>query len=127
MRLDPKELPPWMGRLDRFLGNLSYPMYLCHWGVGIGVTLLVPGLSRANVVVFLIAFPLVNVVSYLIWTYVEHPLQSWKRPSRILPAVAGAGSIHPAHPLAASGPAHLGRRREAEKQNSSADDADERR
>jgi peptidoglycan/LPS O-acetylase OafA/YrhL len=110
MRLDPKELPPWMGRLDRFLGNLSYPMYLCHWGVGVGVTLLIPGLSRARVADFLIAFPLVNVASYLIWTYVEHPLQSWKRPSRIVPAAAGG--VHPAHPLAASGPVHLAPRRE---------------
>jgi len=43
MRLDPKALPDWMGRVDRFAGNLSYPMYLCHWGVGILVTWFWPG------------------------------------------------------------------------------------
>ena len=39
MRLDPGELPAWIGKLDRYAGNLSYPMYLCHWGVGIATFL----------------------------------------------------------------------------------------
>src|SRR5208337_1707084 len=43
MRLEPKALPDWMGRVDRFAGNLSYPMYLCHWGVGILVIWFLPG------------------------------------------------------------------------------------
>ena len=48
MRLDPGELPAWMGKLDRHAGNLSYPMYLCHWGVGIAITWLFPGTTRMN-------------------------------------------------------------------------------
>ncbi len=30
MRLDPGELPAWIAQLDRYAGNLSYSMYLCH-------------------------------------------------------------------------------------------------
>jgi peptidoglycan/LPS O-acetylase OafA/YrhL len=83
MRLDPRELSPWMVKTDRFFGNLSYPMYLCHWGVGIVVSGLLHGKSRDHLSVFLIAFPLVNLASYLLYTRVEHPLQSWKMPSRV--------------------------------------------
>lgn len=90
MRLDPKQLPGWMGSLDRFAGNLSYPMYLCHWSVGIMVTWFFPGKTRMDVFVFLIGFPLVNVLSLLIYRYVERPLQSWKLPSLVRPGVVSA-------------------------------------
>ncbi len=114
MRLDLKELPWWMGKIDRLAGNLSYPMYLCHWGVGIVVTWLLPGKSRIDLSVFLIGFPVVNVVSYLIYRHVERPLQSWKLTGRVQPrpAVAtarhqasAAGLVHAAHPVAGPQPA----------------------
>jgi len=110
MRLDPGELPAWMGKLDRHAGNLSYPMYLCHWGVGIAITWLFPGTTRTSFSVFLIGFPVVNIVSYLIYRHVERPLQAWKLPSMVQvrptgtevprPAAALAGLVHAAHPAA---------------------------
>jgi peptidoglycan/LPS O-acetylase OafA/YrhL len=96
MRLDPKTLPPWMASADRFFGNLSYPMYLCHWSVAIVVIGLFDGKSRADVFVFLVGFPFVNLLSYLLYAHVEHPLQSWKLPSlarsRPQPALAASAS-----------------------------------
>jgi len=95
MRLDPKTLSPWMMKVDRFFGNLSYPMYLCHWGVGIVVIGLFHGKSRADLSVFLIGFPVVNLISYLLYAYVEHPLQSWKLTSLThsrFESVPGAGN-----------------------------------
>ena len=96
MRLETERLPDWMGRLDRLAGNLSYPMYLSHWSVGILVTWFLPGKTRMNPVVFLIGFPVVNVVSYLIYQHVEHPLQSWKMSGRLQPRPAVAAHRHPA-------------------------------
>lgn len=101
MRLDPKDLPGWMGSLDRLAGNLSYPMYLSHWSVGIVVTWLLPAQTRMDVSVFLIGFPLVNVLSFLIYQYVERPLQSWKLPSlvragapaAVIPGECAAGGL----------------------------------
>ena len=87
MRLNPRDLPAWMGSLDRFAGNLSYPMYLCHWSVGIVVTWLFRSKTRMDVFVFLVGFPLVNLLSYLIYRFVERPLQSWKLPSLVRPEV----------------------------------------
>ena len=106
MRLDPRECPAWVGRLDRLAGNLSYPMYLCHWAVGITVVWLFPGKTRMDPSVFLIGFPVVNLIAYLIYQHVERPLQSWKLPSLTRPAPAAptatwaapaAGMVHPAH------------------------------
>ena len=83
MRLDPKQMPRWLARLDRLAGNLSYPIYLCHWGVAICLTALFPMLTRESFWVFVIGFPLVNLAAYTIYTYVEEPLQSWKLNSNI--------------------------------------------
>ncbi len=83
IRLHPAELPEWMVKLDRLAGNLSYPMYLCHWGVGITLTWLLPGTTRMNPLVFLLGFPAVNLVSYLIYRHVEEPLQSLKLPGMV--------------------------------------------
>ena len=95
MRLEPRSLSPWMARVDRFFGNLSYPMYLCHWGVGIVVIGLVENVSRADVSVFLMAFPVINIVSFALYACVEHPLQSWKLPSLVRsgPQAVLAGEI----------------------------------
>ena len=112
MRLDPGELPAWMGKLDRLAGNLSYPIYLCHFGVAIVLTWLIPGLTRKRAWVFLIGFPIVNLVAYLIYHHVERPLQSWKLSSLVqdLPArsttprpVVRDGKptlVHASHPAA---------------------------
>jgi len=89
MRLDPKQMPGWLTRLDRLAGNLSYPIYLCHWAVAICVTALFPGLSRESFWAFVICFPLVNLLAYAIYTIVEEPLQSWKfKTGNRRPAVA---------------------------------------
>jgi len=134
MRLDPVELPAWMGKLDRYAGNLSYPMYLCHWGVGIALSWLLPGTTRMNPAVFLIGFPVVNLVSYLIYRHVERPLQAWKLPSmvQVRPAgtevprpaatVAVAGLVHAAHPAAgpkAASPSSEGSARNGQSHNGS--------
>lgn len=74
MNLDARALPKRLVSLDRLLGNLSYPIYLCHWGVAIVVTLLFLGMTRPNINVFYIGFPLVNLLSYAIYRYIEEPL-----------------------------------------------------
>jgi peptidoglycan/LPS O-acetylase OafA/YrhL len=32
-RLDPASFPAWWQRIDQLLGNLAYPIFLCHWQV----------------------------------------------------------------------------------------------
>jgi peptidoglycan/LPS O-acetylase OafA/YrhL len=36
-RLKPQEAPSWFRRLDRISGDLSYPIFLCHWSVALVV------------------------------------------------------------------------------------------
>lgn len=77
MNQQARSLPPRLVALDRLLGNLSYPIYLCHWGVGIVVTMLA-GLTRPNINIFYIGFPIVNIVAYTIYRYIEEPLAGRK-------------------------------------------------
>jgi peptidoglycan/LPS O-acetylase OafA/YrhL len=97
MRVDPKKVPEWLRKADRWAGNLSYPIYLCHWGIGVSVTWFFPQLSRDSFWVFVIAFPIVNLVSYAIYRLAEEPIQSWKltspRRSPVLQAANAAGSF----------------------------------
>jgi peptidoglycan/LPS O-acetylase OafA/YrhL len=108
MRLDPKQVPDWLRRLDRLAGNLSYPIYLCHWAVGIGLSALFPALTRESVWVFVIGFPLVNLLAYAIYTFVEEPLQSWKFDSNIRRQRAAAVAPGGIRVDAASSPAPVG-------------------
>jgi peptidoglycan/LPS O-acetylase OafA/YrhL len=82
MRVDPKKVPDWLRKVDRWAGNLSYPIYLCHWGIGVSVTWFFPQLSRDSVWVFVIGFPIVNLVAFGIYRFVEQPFQSWKLTDR---------------------------------------------
>lgn len=78
INLEPKRVHPVLARIDRLAGDLSYPMYLCHWAVGVLTIALFPGLSRDSIWVFIVGFPVVNVLSYAIYRLVEKPFQSWK-------------------------------------------------
>jgi peptidoglycan/LPS O-acetylase OafA/YrhL len=112
MRLEPRQMPVWLFKLDRLAGNLSYPVYLCHWGVAIVVTWIFPALTRESFLVFAIGFPLVNAAAYAIHKIVEEPLESWKltgRFSRQAPAFAGGFALHSPHRSAGAvmpGPDH---------------------
>lgn len=110
MRLNPKELAPWMAKLDRFLGDLSYPMYLCHWGVGIVLIGIFRGKSRDNLSIFLMGFTLANLVSYLIYRYCERPFQSLKLTSgsrHAVTAAAGSGTARIDTPAVSTPSSHL--------------------
>lgn len=78
MRLEPKRLPHWLARLDHWAGNLSYPIYLCHFGAGIVTAWLLPDKSRYSKSLFVTSFLLVNVMAFLVYQFVERPVQSWK-------------------------------------------------
>ena len=74
------------------------------------VTWLFAGKTRMDLFVFLVGFPLVNLLSFVIYHYVERPLQSWKLPSLVRhgstpqasPGVITApGLLHAAHSAAA--------------------------
>jgi peptidoglycan/LPS O-acetylase OafA/YrhL len=104
MRVEPRQMPAWLRKLDRLAGNLSYPIYLSHWGVAIVLTWIFPALTRESFLVFAIGFPLVNVVAYAIYKIIEEPIQSWKLPSRLgrqAPAFASGYAMHAPHGPAA--------------------------
>ena len=96
MNLKPSNVPRWLSKTDKVLGDLSYPIYLCHWGVGIVVTHFIPSLTRNDFEVFLIGFPLVNAVGFLIYRFVESPLALLKtKPLKIPAAPLGNMAVAP--------------------------------
>lgn len=88
MNLKPRYLPQWLSKTDKLLGDLSYPIYLCHWAVGVLVTLCIPSLTRNDFEVFAIGFPIVNVLAFLIYRYVEAPIAQLKTTQRSQPDAA---------------------------------------
>lgn len=78
MNLKARELPKWISKTDKILGGLSYPIYLCHWGIGILVTYFFPSLTRENVWVFIISFPFVNALAFLLYKFIEEPIAALK-------------------------------------------------
>lgn len=67
-------------RSDQRIGEFSYPMYLLHWQAGFISSMLlwgkpVRGLNGQGVICFIVAFLMCLILSWLIVTLVEHPIQ----------------------------------------------------
>lgn len=73
-------LPILTVELDQRIGEFSYPMYLLHWQAGFISSMLlwgrpVSGLGSHGVMSFIFALALCVILSQLIVTFVEHPIQ----------------------------------------------------
>jgi peptidoglycan/LPS O-acetylase OafA/YrhL len=68
-RIRPADVPPWFARLDRVGGHLSYPMFLCHYPVGVGVVWLGFGgvFERNSALLWGVSFALTHVVAWAIY------------------------------------------------------------
>lgn len=88
--LKAKEAPGWIRRLDGLLGDLSYPLFLCHWSVGIAVVWIVfRGESPDALTLFLSTLPFINIASYLIHRGLESRVEGIRdRIKEALPASA---------------------------------------
>jgi peptidoglycan/LPS O-acetylase OafA/YrhL len=74
LRVD--ELPPRFVAFDRSLGNLSYPVFLCHWFAAVIVAWLAFDSRRpAGGALFWSSLILVNLVAYGIHSGVERPVE----------------------------------------------------
>jgi peptidoglycan/LPS O-acetylase OafA/YrhL len=73
--LRPRDLPPTIRRIDRFLGDLSYPVFLCHWSMAVVIVAL--GLAHEKgVALFLWSLPLVNLCAWCLHRFIERPAES---------------------------------------------------
>jgi peptidoglycan/LPS O-acetylase OafA/YrhL len=73
--LRPQDLPPTLRRVDRFLGDLSYPVFLCHWSMAIVIVALGLAHERGGAL-FLWSLPLVNLCAWCLHRFVERPAES---------------------------------------------------
>lgn len=67
-------------KIDKFIGDFSYPIYLSHWQVGLWVTVLRFGrpiypVSKRGVDSFFISIVVVFIISYLLIVFVDKPIQ----------------------------------------------------
>lgn len=67
-----EETPYWLIKTDRFLGDLSYPIFLLHWHVGTLVSWLI---FSADILrgynIFIISFLYTNILAYCINQFIE--------------------------------------------------------
>lgn len=78
--LDTERLPRRVVDLDGFLGKLSYSVFLCHWMVAYFVVWLAfDGARPGGSTLFWYSLMLVNVLAYLIYTWVERPVEGLRR------------------------------------------------
>jgi peptidoglycan/LPS O-acetylase OafA/YrhL len=71
-------------RLDKFIGDFSYPIYLSHWQVGLLVSFFLFGrplhkLSTRGVESFLISIVIVFMFSWLLITLIDKPVQKIRK------------------------------------------------
>lgn len=74
--LDPKRLPTRLVRLDRFLGELSYPVFLCHWLAALlAAWLLLDAVPTRGPALFWISLIPINLLAWALRSAVERPVE----------------------------------------------------
>lgn len=87
-----RRAPVWLARVDRTLGDLSYPVFLCHFAVaGLLIELGFGGVRPGGAVLFTTSLPLVNVVAWFLHRLVEEPLEGLR--SRIRRRASGQRGV----------------------------------
>ena len=77
---DPPAVPSGVERIDRWLGDVAYPLFLVHYHVGALVFAAVPGLKRGQPLLFLLVTVAASIaVSWLIHVGVERPIERLRR------------------------------------------------
>jgi peptidoglycan/LPS O-acetylase OafA/YrhL len=69
---------------DKFVGDLAYPVFLLHWGVGLYVSVLLCQGHPRGIDVLGYSLPLVIILSALMIFFIDRPLEKLRR--RIRPA-----------------------------------------
>lgn len=90
--LRPKDSPRW-APVDIWLGNLSYPIFLCHFTAEIGMKWAFPGLDQHDGTLFAASLVPVNLLAWLLYKTIDHPLE--KARARVRPhAITSSDSVN---------------------------------
>ncbi len=95
--LEKFHMPARQAAVDRWFGDLAYPVFLLHWQVGFAMAMLmfgqpVRGASPQGVLVFLPTMAVTCVLAAILVKTVDHPVQRLRRRLRpALPEAAPAG------------------------------------
>ena len=80
-----KNIPPTLNRIDRILGDLSYPVYLSHWPISLAITYSIfSSIKPSSPVFFASSYMACILFSIIVDRLVDRPLQNKVR-SRIRP------------------------------------------
>ncbi|WP_435008214.1 acyltransferase family protein [Tundrisphaera lichenicola] len=71
--VNPREVPDWLAKADQSLGDLSYPIYLCHWTVAVVASVVLGGKGRSSLTQLALSFVAIHILSWVIFRYVETP------------------------------------------------------
>lgn len=102
-----KEIPSWVRTMDSRLGDLSYPLFLCHWHVGSIIAFLTPfGISSKGILLFIVVFLASTLLAFGIHQLIERPIEKirkhfkgtedeqWGKSRLISSEQGGPGSVH---------------------------------
>lgn len=66
---------PFIKKVDTFLGNLSYPVFLCH--VFMACLIILFGLAdKIGARLFIVSILPINLLSYVLYKYIEQPINN---------------------------------------------------
>jgi peptidoglycan/LPS O-acetylase OafA/YrhL len=83
--LRPAQLSDHIVAIDRTLGNLAYPVFLCHWHVGLLVAYALYGEPTRGAAFLLLCLPLTALVALALYSAIERPISQIRdtiRPGR---------------------------------------------
>jgi peptidoglycan/LPS O-acetylase OafA/YrhL len=79
-KLRQKDMPQWLNSIDNRLGNLAYPVFLCHWHVGAVIVFIAPmGVSEKGLNLCILTFWLSIIVALAINYCIEQPIEKIRK------------------------------------------------
>lgn len=78
-QFDTKALPGWASKGDKFLGNLTYPIFLISLPVATALHVILPSMSMHTWAFFGLTLLVIHVTAYMLHQLVELPMNKLRR------------------------------------------------
>ena len=83
IKVNIKLTPVWLRKIDKLLGNLSYPIYLCHWHIATLVDwLFFRGIKPNSKYLFFASLIPINIAAYVIYFLIENRVDNLRNKVR---------------------------------------------
>jgi peptidoglycan/LPS O-acetylase OafA/YrhL len=90
--LGPRSAANWLGRVDKTMGDMAYPIFLVHWIISFAIVLIVPTMRQYPILLCVTTTPLTALYGWLIARMAERLIEPLRHRVRVRDHIGGFAS-----------------------------------